>query len=318
MTKIDRREFLGRLAGCSAHVSFMAAAFPAPRRLRWTRRTAGPVRAQEAWGRIEEVGDGLWAMISTPLQDRTTLSNGGIIRGAREVLVVESFASAEGAGWIAARARELAGRAPSHVVLTHYHGDHTAGLGGYAELAPNVYVTRATRDRLVAGGGLDDDQARLLESATVLTETEPTRIDLGGRVATVVPRTGHTDSDVTVELDEPSVVWCGDLVWNGMFPNYMDARPSALSHSVRTLARERTTRYVPGHGPMADRADLDLYIRVLDDIEAAARRAHERGIDAAAAAAEYAFPASFGEWTLFNPRYHERAIDAWLRELGSE
>ena len=30
-------------------------------------------------------------------------------------------------------------------------------------------------------------------------------------------------------------------------------------------------------------------------------------------------PASghLGEWTLFNPRYFERAIGAWMKELGS-
>ncbi len=315
MTHVARRAFIGHMAACSAHVALMAAAFPAGRRALWAQRPRGLVRVQEAWGRIEEVGDGLWALISTPLQDRTTLSNGGIIRGAREVLVVESFASAEGARWLARQARELAGRPPSHVVLSHYHGDHTAGLAGYADLTPNVYVTRATRARLVEGGRLDDAQARMLDSAHVLSETEPTLIDLGGRTATVVPRTGHTDSDLTIELDDPGVVWCGDLVWNGMFPNYMDATPSELSHAVRTLARDRTTRYVPGHGPMADRSDLDVYIRVLDDVERAARRALERGMTAAEAAAEYSFPEAFGEWTLFNPQYHERAIGAWLGEL---
>ena len=266
---------------------------------------------------MEEVGEGLWALISTPLEDRTTLSNGGILRGVRETLVVESFASEEGARWMVEQSRELTGRAPDHVVLTHYHGDHTAGLAGYGDISPNVYVTAATRDRLLAGGRLEGAQARLLEGALVVEEGAPMEIDLGGRSARVYPRTGHTDSDLTVELEEPSIVWCGDLVWNGMFPNYMDATPSKLSHSVRDLRRDRATRYVPGHGPMATPRELDTFIDVLDHIEEAGRRAHERGMSAADAAAEYVFPEAFGEWMLFNPRYHETAIGAWLKELGS-
>jgi len=189
----------------------MAAAFPVTARRLWAQRTIGVLRAQEPWGRIEEIADGLWAMISTPLEDRTTLSNGGIIRGTREVLTIESFASADGARWVAEQARSLAGRVPDHVVLTHYHGDHTAGLAGYADLDTNVYVTATTRDRLIAGGIQDAAQARLLDSAHVIAEGGPAEIDLGDRLVRIIPRTGHTESDLTIELEEPSVVWCGDL-----------------------------------------------------------------------------------------------------------
>jgi glyoxylase-like metal-dependent hydrolase (beta-lactamase superfamily II) len=266
---------------------------------------------------MEEIADGLWAMISTPLVDRTTLSNGGIIRGSREVLTIESFASAEGARWVTDQARSLAGRTPDHVVLTHYHGDHTAGLAGYAGVAPNVYVTSATRDRLVEGGIEDPVQARLLESAQVIGEDGPTEIDLGGRVVRVIPRTGHTDSDLTIELAEPSVVWCGDLVWNGMFPNYMDATPSKLSRSVLGLKRDSETQYVPGHGPMASPSDLETYINVLNHVEGVARLTHSNGGTAEEAADGFRFPESFGEWMLFNPNYYERAIGAWMAELSS-
>ncbi len=69
------------------------------------------VVAREPWGRIEKLHDGVWAIVSTPLDTRdfTTMSNGGIIAGSKRVLLVESFASAKGAGWAARQARELTG-----------------------------------------------------------------------------------------------------------------------------------------------------------------------------------------------------------------
>ena len=60
-------------------------------------------------------------------------------------------------------------------------------------------------------------------------------LDVGGRKVHLHPRAGHTASDLTIELQDPSVVFCGDLVWNAMFPNYVDATPSRLTQAVRLI-----------------------------------------------------------------------------------
>jgi len=133
----------------------------------------------------------------------------------------------------------------------------------------------------------------------------------------VVPRRGHTDSDLTVQVYGPDLVFSGDLIWNGMFPNYVDAVPSRLSGAVRMLRAMDAETYIPGHGSLADRTDLDRYIDLLDDVEAAARRAMERGMSAEAAGAAYQLPPSMGDWILFNPQYFERAIGAWMRDILS-
>ena len=77
------------------------------------------------------------------------------------------------------------------------------------------------------------------------------------------------------------------------------------------------TTFVPGHGTLATVADMDRFVALLDSVEAAARRAVERGLTAQAAGAEYKIPAALGEWVLFNPRYFERAIGAWITELSA-
>jgi glyoxylase-like metal-dependent hydrolase (beta-lactamase superfamily II) len=158
----------------------------------------------------------------------------------------------------------------------------------------------------------------MLADVTILNPTSASSIDVGGRTVRIVPREGHTPSDVSVELDEPSIVWCGDLVWNRMFPNYRDAIPSRLSQSVRALSRSSDTVYVPGHGPLADAADLDRYTQVIDRVEVAARRAFEQGVPAAATAQEFNLPSSLGEWMMFSPRYYEVALSAWERELKGQ
>ncbi|MCH7532828.1 MAG: MBL fold metallo-hydrolase [Gemmatimonadetes bacterium] len=310
-----RREFLDRTTSCAAHMGIMAAASPLWARALWSRQERFPVVASESWGRLEQISAGIWALVSNPLEDRTTLCNGGIVAGRAGVVVIESFASDEGARWMAQQAMRLVGRPPTHVILTHHHGDHTGGLRGAAESTDVVMLATAlTRDTILERNR--NAPADVLEGVELLGGGGPTEIDLGDRSLLVVPRRGHTDSDVSIEIADPSVVFCGDLVWNGMFPNYVDAVPNQLSQNVRVLRRREPTTYVPGHGPLADDAAVGAYIELLDDVEAAARRAIERGLTAEQAGEEYRLPEGMEEWTLFSPGYFARAIGAWMTALN--
>ena len=139
-------------------------------------------------------------------------------------------------------------------------------------------------------------------------------IDLGGRKLLITPRSGHTTSDLSVLVDDPAVMFGGDLLWNRFFPNYVDAIPSVLSRSVRALNGERAVVRVPGHGPVFEPNDLTHYIGVLDIMEEAARKARAAGTPAAEAAKTVVLPPSLGEWAMFNPNYFEVALKAWERE----
>jgi glyoxylase-like metal-dependent hydrolase (beta-lactamase superfamily II) len=311
--RYSRRQFLGHASSCVAHLGIMSAMMPLRARQVWAAQERFPVVASEPWGRIERISDGIWALVSTPLQDRTTLCNGGIIAGRSGVAVIEAFGSDAGARWMAERAVELTGQAPTHVILTHFHSDHTGGLRGARESsAPAILATPVTRDWTRQNEGAPND---ILNRAIPLDTIRPTELDLGGRSVVIVPRRGHTDSDVTIEISDPSVVFCGDLVWNGMFPNYRDATPSRLSQAVRLMRATEAWTYVPGHGALADTMAVDRYIDLLDDVEAAARRALEKGMTAEEAGAEYRLPAAMANWTRFREEYFATAIGAWLAEL---
>ena len=287
--------------------------------------TVSKIVANEAWGRIEQLAEGIWAVVSTPLanNDWTTLCNGGIIAGRDRVVTIEGYAKPAGAKWVAERARDLTGRWPTDVVVTHYHGDHTNGLSGYGaeEERPQVWLTAKTLE-LVREGDIRRElppvsvRAEMLEGARILDPEQSTELDLGGLSISLHPRRGHTASDVTIELDEPSVVFFGDLLWNRLFPNYRDTIPTALSQSIRTGLRERETSYIPGHGPRPEPGELESYLNLVDEIEAVGRRSFEKGVSPAEAAADFKLPESVSDWTLFNDSYFEVAIRAWNKELG--
>ncbi len=318
---LSRREFLQQSGSCAAHLALASAAMPAVLRATWATRPYGAVIAREPFGNLERVADGIWALISTPLTgDRTTLSNGGIIVGKDAVLAIEGFNDPKGAQWLANKAHELTGRWPTHVVLTHYHSDHANGIAGYLTDGrhPELRSTARTRDLVVERNKpADDARSSAMAGVTLLSPTEPTTMDLGGRSVRIIPRIGHTESDVSIELDDPSIVFCGDLFWNAMFPNFVDAIPTKLATSVRALRRTRDTIYIPGHGAIGTPAEYDRYVAMLDDVEQAARRAHAAGTSAADAGAQFTLPASLGDWTMFSKQFYQRAFEAWYRELSS-
>ena len=146
MSRISRRDFVTRSSSCAAHLALAAAVAPDLLRTAWARAPLGNVVASEPFGSLEQVADGIWALISTPLGgDRTTLSNGGLIAGRSGVLAIEGFNQPSGASWLAAKARDLTGKLPTHVVVTHYHADHANGVAGYlsgeTKQAPTVRAT---------------------------------------------------------------------------------------------------------------------------------------------------------------------------------
>lgn len=323
---LPRRRFLrslGQAAGAAAGLAALPSTAVADGHQRWGTVGLSGLRQEYPWGRLVQVAPRTWALVSTPRaegpQARRTLCNGGVIAGSDAVLAVEGFASPAGAAWLAGQAVRLTGRRPTHVVITHFHGDHTGGTAGYVqgETIPAILATATTR-RLLAEQAADHDPARrearpLLLPDTVLPDDVDEALDLGGRSVRLVGRRGHTPSDLVVEAG--GVLFAGDLVWNGLFPNYTHAIPPALAEHVRALRDEQADVYVSGHGELADDADLGRYIDLLDDVEAAARRAIEAGTPLEQAAGRYRVPEGLGEWFQFSDRYPEVAFRAWARAL---
>ncbi len=323
----DRRGFLS----CSSYLMFALAAAPLAARRAFAAAPKGDTIATKPFARLEKIADGVWAAVSTPRdsQDYTTVSNGGIIAGRDAVLLVEGLNTPAGGAWLAEAAMELTGRWPTHVVVTHLHGDHVNGLPGcfHPDHQTRVLSTEWTRrtmaERAIEGvGEYDPETNRAEQRATIVlpdvvisNDARSTTLDLGGRTATIALHSGHTPSDVVIHIDNPRVTFCGDLVFNGLFPYYGDAIPTKLEKTCNDLLTDPDTLYVPGHGSLATAKDLEPYRELLADVHAAARRAVENGVPADEAWQQYTIPASLGEWTLFRPDIVRFAFVATEREM---
>lgn len=331
--QIDRRRFLNRsLIAAGALTAASAKGYGL--HLAQARRPFGEVVVQTPFARVEKLAEGVWAVVSTPFKleggfgDMTTVCNGGLIAGSEGVLVIDTFQRPAGAAWVADQALKLTGKRPTHVLITHFHADHSGGAAGFQNGAdgPAIMATETTR-RLIweryqnpirrEGEATSRVRLRFLAPTRVIPDDSgPFDLDLGGRSVRIEPHRGHTPSDVTATVDDPRIVFDGDLVWKDVFPNYSDSIPSDWSKNCRKLLSDGQTIHVTGHGDVARASALRPYEQLLNEVEKAARAAHAAGKDAAAAAKDFRLPESFERWVLPNPASHEWAFRAWYRELG--
>jgi glyoxylase-like metal-dependent hydrolase (beta-lactamase superfamily II) len=299
----SRRSFLKTGLGCGAYTLLASQWAPLSVTKAFAATPGGETVVTEPYARVEKLAEGVWAVVSTPLTGGfTTVSNGGIVQGKDGVLAIEGFMSPKGGEWLRSLAEKLTGQPLTHVALTHYHSDHVGGIKGYLEKddTPEVIATEKTKSVMTNGD--------------VVTMSKMDTVDLGGRNVRFDSLSGHTDSDMTISIDEPSITWCGDLLWNGMFPNYVDAKPTTLLSNCKDLLSDTSATFIPGHGAIPNDLEIKNYISLLENIGEAAQRSIKAGIAASDAWKEYKVPENLGTWSLFRPNIFEAAFVAWERE----
>jgi cyclase len=165
---------------------------------------------------------------------------------------------------------ELAGRPIDFIVNTHVHGDH---VGSNATLADNgavIFAHDNIRKRLVES----PDPAGGAGGLPVVTFTDTVTFHVNGQDAYVfhIAR-AHTDGDAAIHLRGSNVIVAGDLHFNYMFPFIdLDSGGSVRGYIAgqrRIIAMaDDDTIIIPGHGPLANKADLQAEVDMLVDAEA--------------------------------------------------
>ncbi|HYI48817.1 MAG TPA: MBL fold metallo-hydrolase [Allosphingosinicella sp.] len=154
-----------------------------------------------------------------------------------------------------------------YVINTHWHGDHTGGnenLGraGTVIVAHDNVRRRMSMAQVVRGEAVPASPGGALP---VITFSETLTFHLNGDdIRAIHVHDAHTDGDSLIYWTRANVLHMGDTYFNGMLPfidldsgGSIDGAIVAVETGLR-LANEET-RIIPGHGPMARRADLVRY-----------------------------------------------------------
>jgi cyclase len=171
------------------------------------------------------------------------------------------------------------------LINTHHHGDHTFGNG----LLPNATIVahERAREEMIAFGPprelpfwQNPDWGSLPLDPPFLTFTDRLTLHVGDLRAQIrhVGTPAHTTNDSIIWIPERSVLFCGDLIFNGATPFLlMGSVAGALDVLEGVIRPLRAATIVPGHGPIVtDEAPIDAtvdYLRFVLDLAAKARQA---------------------------------------------
>ena len=152
-----------------------------------------------------------------------------------------------------------------YLINTHHHGDHTGGNANFAKDGVTIISQENLRSRL-AGNALNNQgaaaEAAPAEALPVVTFKDGMNIRLGSNNAEITHLPpSHTDGDSYVYFRNENVLATGDVFSSTRFPN-IDVRNGggidgmiAVQQNLLQVAND-DTKIVPGHGPLAKRADI--------------------------------------------------------------
>ena len=242
---------------------------------------------------VREVSDGVFAYVQP---DGTWfINNTGFLVGPQGVVSIDSCSTERRTRAYRAAIAAVTPAPVRTVVNTHHHGDHTFGNA----LFPTATIVGHERARaeVIAFGPARDlpfwqnpDWGELPLEPPFLTFTDEIAIH-SGDLRVVVRHVGmaaHTTNDVLVWIPERSVLFCGDLVFNGGTPFLLMGSVEGCVDVLEKVVRPLGARtIVPGHGPAFTgdepiTATLD-YLRFVRDLAA---RGREAGISPLQAARE--------------------------------
>jgi glyoxylase-like metal-dependent hydrolase (beta-lactamase superfamily II) len=157
----------------------------------------------------------------------------------------------------------------TYLINTHHHGDHTGGNAAFAAEGATVVGHVNERDMLAAGttSNVTGQKFPPVPPAGLPTKTytDALTLTIKGRTAELKhPANAHTGGDTFVYFRDANVLSTGDTFTNGRYPNIDFLNGGSVKGVISaadiylSLAND-DTRIVPGHGPLATRAQLVEY-----------------------------------------------------------
>lgn len=255
---------------------------------------------------LRRLSDSTWAW----MHDRTDwgYSNSGLIVSDGQAVMVDTQYTLDATRTLLAAVEEVCPLdAVGAVVCTHLNGDHTWGnqlLAGVEiiasaagadslchELRPEQMSAlihsasaNATADYVAAHfGHFDFSGIRVAEPTRTFTGREEIKVgtalvellDLGA---------GHSAGDVAVHVPEERVVFAGDALFAQAHMVVWSMSLSGCIRACQMLLDTGAEVFVPGHGPLLDRAGVVEIRDRLGRVEDAATEYAERGVPLADAA----------------------------------
>ncbi len=210
-------------------------------------------------------------IVSTPLSDSLTMLAGPggnviVLNGADGKLLVDTFVQP---AWPALKLTlDRMSAAPTKLAInTHWHFDHADNNDNPQKTRTAILAHVNTKKRMsqahdLLGMHFAPSPASALPTLTFM---DSHRLRMNGETIDIVHiPPAHTDTDAYVFFGRAKVLHMGDVFFNGGYP-FIDASTGGSINGQIAGANlgiklsDTTTKIVPGHGALGDRASLTAY-----------------------------------------------------------
>ena len=170
---------------------------------------------------------------------------------------------------IIAAIKSVGGDTPRFLLNTHFHGDHTGGNENLGKAGTLIFSHDNVRERLVNGSvikefGMKTPPANNV-ALPVVTFSDNMHFHINSdSVQAIHVANAHTDGDSIIHFKKANVVHTGDIFFNGFYPFIDGAHGGSLRGTIAAVdvilgITDASSKIIPGHGPLGDKAQLQAY-----------------------------------------------------------
>jgi cyclase len=253
-------------------------------------------------GRLEEVADGVFAYVQP--DGSWMINNTGFLVARDGVTAVDACSTERRTRAFLDTIASVTGLPVRTLVNTHHHPDHTAGNGLFA--GATIVAHDNAREEMRTLGvprntgiwtNVDYGDLRLAPPFLTFADRLTLWADELRCELLFAGQPAHTTNDIVAWIPEHSVLFAGDLVFNGGTPFLLSGSVlgaiNVLEQSLKPLGA-RTI--VPGHGPVAGPEVIDEVLGYLYFVKDVAERGRAAGLTPLDAARETEL-GRYAEWT---------------------
>ena len=218
--------------------------------------------------KITDLGNGIYMLMGQG-------GNIGVLNGADGKVVIDDQ-YARMAPKVQMALSKISDKPLRFLINTHYHGDHAGGNVEMHAHGAEIIAHENVRKRLTTpteNKVWNSTVEPMPEAAwPVMTYSTASHLYMNGQTISLVhtPR-GHTDGDSIIYFAPANVLHMGDNFFHKMLP-YIDVDGGGSINGM-IAAQEKglaianaDTKIIPGHGPLATKADLQKFHDVLVDM----------------------------------------------------
>ena len=183
--------------------------------------------------------------------------------------------------------RKVSDKPVRMVLNTHWHFDHTGGNENLGKAGAVIIAHDNVRARLSTEGFIKflgmKTKAEPRVAQPSITYARDLALHLNGDdIAAFHAPNAHTDGDTIVYFKSSNVIHMGDTFFNKLYP-FIDSSSGgsvegvlAAVDRVLKIANDKT-KIIPGHGPLASKADLKAYRDMLATVSGRIGRLVKQG-----------------------------------------